>query len=89
MAPNHGKEHDARDTIRLYKYSMSEDEIEFGESPMRAPTLQEMKITEFAAAYSYCDMDKFARIAERDEQCHRCKAYHRNVCQYRSSISKA
>ena len=51
MVPNCGKDHDARDIIRLYKDTMREDAIEFGDllESIRAPTQQELKIAERVA----------------------------------------
>ena len=81
VAPSRGEEHDARDTNCLHKETMREDVIEFGDplASVHAPTQQELKITELVTAYNDCDMDKIARIDEREEE--RCiwRAYHRNL----------
>ena len=89
MAPSRGEEHYARDTIRIYKDTMREDAMEFGDPYVRAPTQQELKIAERVAAYNSCDMDKVARIDERDEQCRNWKSYHRSVRKYHAGVSKA
>ena len=89
MTPSRGEEHDARDTIRVYKDTMREDAMEFVNPYVCAPTQQELKIAERVAAYNAGDMDKVARIDEREE--HRCKwkCYRRSVRKYHAGISKA
>ena len=89
MAPSRGEEHDARDTIRLYKDTMSEDAMDFCDPDIRAPTQQELKIAGRVVAYNTGDMDKVARIDEREEQRRKWKSYHRSVCKYHAGISKA
>ena len=69
VTPNRGEEHDTRDMICIYKNTMREDAMEFGYLCVRAPTQQELKIAERVAAYNTDDMDRIARIDERDEQC--------------------
>ena len=66
MAPRGGKEHDVHDTIRMYKDTIREDAIELGDPYDRAPTQQKLKIAERVVAYSACDMDKVARLDDRD-----------------------
>ena len=89
VAPSRAEEHYARDTIRLYRDTMREDAMEFGYPAVRAPTQQELKIAERVAAYSSGDMDKVARIDEREEQRRKWKSYHRSVRRYHAGISKA
>ena len=78
VAPSRGEEHEACDTARLYKDTMSECKMEFGDPGIRAPTQQELKISERFAAYDSLDIDMVAQIDERDEQ--RCKLkYYRSA----------
>ena len=49
---------------------------------------QELNIAESVAAYNDGDMDKVACIDEREEECRKWKAYHRNVHKYRADLSK-
>ena len=78
-----------RDTIRLYNETIREDAMELGDSTVRGSTQQELKIAEPVSAYNSDEMDKVARIDEREEQRHKWKAYHRSVPKYRAGISKA
>ena len=89
MAPNHREEHDARDAIRIYKGTMCEDAMGLGDPAVRARTQQELEIAERVAAYISGDMDKVARIDEREEQRRKCKSYYRSVRKYHAGISKA
>ena len=68
---------------------MHEDEMEFGDLYVRSPTQQELKIAERVAAYNASDLDKVARIDEREKQRGKWKAYHRSVRKYSAGISKA
>ena len=88
-APSRGEEHDARAIIRLYKGTMREDAMAFGDSAVHGPTPQELKIGELFAAYSSGNIDKVARIDEREEQRRKWKAYHRSVRKYHAGISNA
>ena len=88
MAPIRGEKHDVRDPIRVYKYTMGEDEIEFCDTLVRAPTQQSLKIAERVSSYKSGKMDKIARVDERVEEHLKCKAYHRNMCKLLTSISK-
>ena len=54
-----------RDTIRICKDTMREDEMEFGDPYVSAPNLQELKIAECVVAYNAGDMDKVTRIDAR------------------------
>ena len=63
--------------------------MEFGDPYVRAPTQQELKIAERVAANNAGDMDKVARIDEREEKRRRWKSYHRSVRKYHAGISKA
>ena len=87
MVLSRGEEHDARDTSRIYKDTMREDTMAFGDSYVRVSTQQELKIAERVAAYNVGDMDNVARIDERDKQRRKCKSYHRSVRRYRAGIS--
>ena len=91
VAPSRGEENDACDTICLYKDTMREDAIEFGDplANVRAPAQQELRIAERVCAYNDGDMDKIARIDEREEKRRNWKAYHRNVRKYRAGVCKA
>ena len=89
VAPSRREEHDARNTIRLYKDTVREDAMEFGDPNIRALAQQELNIAERIAAYNSCDLDKVARIDEREEQRRKWKAYHRSVRKYHAGISKA
>ena len=70
MVPSCGEEHDACDIIRLYKDTMPEYAMDFSDplSSARASTLQELKIAERVPAYNGGDMDRIARIDEREEE---------------------
>ena len=68
---------------------MREDEIEFGDPALRAPTRQELKISECVAAYNSGDMDKVASFDEREERHRKCKSYYRSVRKYHAVISEA
>ena len=68
VAPIRGEEHDARDTIRLYKDAIRKDAMELGDSLVRAPTQQELKINERVIAYNAGEMDKVVRIDEREQE---------------------
>ena len=50
-SPSRGKEHHARDTIPLYKVTMREGAMEFGDplANVRAPTRLDLKIAERVA----------------------------------------
>ena len=74
VAPSRGEEYDARDMIRIYKDTMREDATEFDDPYVRAPTQRELKIAERVGAYNAGEMDKVARIDERDEQSRRWKS---------------
>ena len=50
VAPRRGEEHDAHDTIPLYRDTMREDAIEFGDPLVRAPTQKDLMIVECVAA---------------------------------------
>ena len=89
VAPCSGEEHDARDTIRVYKDTMREDAMEYGDTLVCALIQQELKIGARIFAYNAGDMNKVARIDEREEERRKRKAYHRSVRKYRESISKA
>ena len=78
-----------RDSIRMYKNTMREDAMEFGDPYVRAQTQQKLKIAEHVAVYNACDIDKAARIDDRSEHCRKCKSYHRSVRKYHASSSKA
>ena len=80
--------HDARDTIRLYKDKMCEDAIEFGDPQVHAQTQQELKIAERVTAYNSGEMDKFSRLDEREEERRKWKSYHRDARKYRAGVSK-
>ena len=56
---------------------------------MRAPSQQELKIVEDVVAYNDGDLDKVARIDEREEKRHNWKYYHLIVRKYRAGTSKA
>ena len=68
MATSRREEHDARYNIRLYKDTMREDAIEFGDPAVRAPTQPELKLAERVVSCNSGDMDKVSRIDERDKQ---------------------
>ena len=68
LVPSRREELDARDTIRLYKDTKRKDPMEFGDSPVRAPAQQELKIAEHFAAYNSEDTDKVSGIDEREEE---------------------
>ena len=57
-----------RDTTHIYKDTMREDAMELGGSPVRAPTQQELKISEPVAAYKSGDIYMIARIDLREEE---------------------
>ena len=91
MAPDRGKERDAREPICLCKDVMREDAMELGDpfASARDTTQRESKIAERDTAYNAAEMSKVARIDERDEEHRKWKAYHRNVRKYSESVSKA
>ena len=68
VSSSRGEEHDARDTIRLYKDTMRKDAMELCDSLVRSPTQQELKIAECVFAYNSGDIDKIARINECEEE---------------------
>ena len=76
-----------RDTIRRYKDTMREDAMEFGDPYVHAPTQQELKIAERVSSYNSGNLDKVARIYERDEQLCKWKSYHRSARKYHAGIS--
>ena len=88
--PSHSDEHDARDRIRLYKDTMREDAMEFGDPlvSVRSQTQQQLIVVRIAV-YNSGDMDKVARIDQHDEKRRKWKAHHRIVCKYRANISQA
>ena len=88
VAPSRDEEHDSRDTIRLYKDTMLEDAIEFGDPLVRAPSQQELKIVERVSVYNAGDIDKVARNDKREEERHKWKAFHESVRKYRAGVSK-
>ena len=57
-------------------------------SNVRAPAQKKLKITERVSTYSSRDMEKVARIDEREEERRKWKAYHRNIRKYRANVSK-
>ena len=67
VAPSRGEEHDARDTICVYKDTICEDSREFSDPHVRAQTQHELKIAERVAASNACDGDQVARIDEHKE----------------------
>ena len=77
------------DTIGLYKDTMLEDAMKFGDSCFHAPTQQEPKIATRAAAYNAGDMDKVTRIDQREEESHKQNGYHRSVRKKRAGVYKA
>ena len=77
------------DTIRLYEDNLREYAKEFGDQSICAPMQQELKIAERVDAYNAGEMDKVARIDEREEQRRKWKAYHRSVHKYHAGISQA
>ena len=89
VAQSRGEKHDARETIRLYKNTMRQDAMEFGDPLVCAPAQQKLKIAERVAAYNAGNIDKVARIDEREVEHRRWKKYHRNVRKYCAGISKA
>ena len=50
--------------------------MEFGNSLVCVPTQQELRVGERIAAYNADDMDKVARIDEREGERQKWKAYH-------------
>ena len=76
IAPSCVKEHDARDTNRMYKDTMCEDAMEFGDSHVRVPTQQELKNAKRVAANNSGDMNKVSRNDEREYERRKCIAYH-------------
>ena len=74
-----------RDTICLYKSTLHEDEKTLSNlfASSCAPTRQELKIVEHASAYFPGDMDKVARIDERDDERRECEAHHCEIYKYR------
>ena len=89
VAPSLSEEHDARDTNHSYKDMMREDAVQFSDSLVRAPTQQELKISESVTAYNADDMDEVAGIDEHEEKRRKWKAYHSGVRKHHPGISKA
>ena len=79
-----------RNTICICKDTIREDAKEFGYplASFRAPAQQELKISERIAAYNGDDIDKVARIDEREDKRRKWKTYHRNIRKYRAGVSK-
>ena len=90
VATSRGKELDARDIIRICNDTMHEDAMEFCNllASVRAPAHQEFKIAERVSAYDACNVDKVARIDEREEERRKWKAYDRNVSKFPAEVSK-
>ena len=78
QAPTRDKEHHARDAVHLYKETLREDMLEFGDSSTVECKLtkHELKAAERAAAVQAGDVAKAARIDAREEKRRRLKAYH-------------
>ena len=91
MTPSRGKEHDACDTIWIYKDTINKDAKEFHDpiASVHARALQELKIAERVSAYNAADMDKIVRVDEREEERRKWTAYDHNVLIYGSGVSKA
>ena len=91
MAPSRREEHDVFGTVRLYKDTMDEDRMEFGDplASVRAPTQQELKISERVTAYYADGMDKVPRIDKFEEERSKWKVHHLNFRKYRASVSSA
>ena len=91
QAPTRGEEHDARDAVRLYKDTLREDALEFGdvEAAVRLPTKHERNVAERVAAVEAGDVEKVARIDARENERCKWKAYHRSVRKARANASKA
>ena len=68
VEPGHGEEHNARDNTRLYNDTMRENSTELGELIVRASTQQKLWIVECSADCNFGNMDKLARIDEREEE---------------------
>ena len=56
---------------------------------VRAPTQQELRIADLFTAYNTDDMDRVARVDEREQEHHKWEAYHRNVRKYRAIVSNS
>ena len=63
--------------------------MEFGDSGIREPAQQELKIVERVATYNSGDINRIARIDGREGQSRRWKAYNHSVRKYYAGISKA
>ena len=87
MASSRGEEHDERDKIRLYKNKIREASMEFNDplARVRAPTQQELKITEGISTTNTGDMNKVARSDEHEEESRKWRAHDRNVRKFRCS----
>ena len=88
VAPSRTEEHDARDTISIYKDTIREYVMEFDDPYVRAQTQHEMKISDRVATYNAGDMDTVGRIDELEEQRRKWKSYYRSVLKYHAGISK-
>ena len=91
QAETRGEEHDARDAVRLYRETMREGMLEFGDpSTVELKlTKHELKIAERAAAVQAGDVAKVAHIDACEEDRRKWKAYHRNIRKARAKASKA
>ena len=80
-----------RDKTRMYKDTMHEDVMEFGDllASVCAPIQQELKIAEPVSAYNVGDMDKVAHIDEHEDERRKWMVNHRNFRKYCAGSSQA
>ena len=83
VTPGRGEEHSVRETICLYKDTMFEDVMGFGDPLFRAAAQQELKIAERVAAYYDSERERIGCIDEREKERRKWKVYHHNVRKYR------
>ena len=91
QAPARAEEHDARDAVCLYKETMREYILEFGDPSMVERKLMRhvSEIAVRAAVVQSGDVAKVARIDVREVERRKWKAYHCKICKACSKPSKA